>query len=110
MTTEKATAERTCTDAAPCLVHGAGAICGGVEDGSTDWSPSRTLFPHRGRRKVYVGCCNRLALLRDTETRWLVSFSGYVQDRHFRCLPSAGCNVNPGYKRTAHLRYYEWSD
>jgi len=31
MTTEKAeTTERTCTDAAPCLVHAAGAVCGDI--------------------------------------------------------------------------------
>ena len=104
------TAERTCTDAAPCPVHSGGAVCGGIDEGSTDWEPSLKRWPRRGLSKVYVGCCNRLAPLRDTDTRWLVSFGGYVQDRHFRCRSDAGCNTNPGYKRTAHLRYYERND
>ena len=82
-----------------------GALCGGDELRAA-WKPVRAIWPDM-HQQVYVGCCNRLAPAHDTETRLLVAYGGYIVDRVFRCLPDAGCHTNPGYLRTAHLRWYE---
>lgn len=41
------------------------------------------------------------------EAHLSIYFGGYCSDWRFRCAPDQGCNVNPNYKRTAHLRSYE---
>lgn len=83
-------------------------ICGATER-ATPWKLSRRKWPKEiGKgHKVYVPCCNRNAPLEDTQTRWEEAYGGYACDHYFRCAPKAGCNANPGYKRTAHLRYFE---
>lgn len=93
-------------------------VCGGDENapGRTsrehewpgqDWALSRTRWPRQGRGKVIVDCCERRVMLRTTESHLSVAYGGYVADWRFRCAPGEGCTVNPNYKRTAHLRFYE---
>ena len=84
------------------------AICG-FDELDAPWNPVRAIWPEQTGR-VYVACCNRLAPVQETETHLLVAYGGYVVAREFRCLPDAGCHVNPGYLRTAHLRSYEEFD
>jgi hypothetical protein len=80
-----------------------GAICGG-DDETGPWKRTR------GKGRVYVECCNRLAPMALTESQHYSAYQGYVAGRRYRCLSDAGCNVNPGYKRTAHLRWYEFTE
>ena len=83
------------------------ALCGATET-ATEWKPVLEQWPNeKPDDKELVHCCNRLAPLRDLECRFETAFEGYVAGWYFRCKSDAGCNINPGYKRTAHLRYYE---
>lgn len=81
-------------------------ICGGNEE-QGEWERTTKLRPRGWNGKIYVPCCNRLEYPRNTVSRWFSAYGGYVAGYETRCAPDAGCNINPGYKRTAHLRYYE---
>ena len=85
-----------------------GGICGATE-AATGWRKPRKLWPrkHLKGKRAYVSCCNRNAPILETEARFETAFGGYVAEWYFRCAPNMGCNLNPGYKRTAHLRYFE---
>lgn len=85
-----------------------GAICGGTET-ATEWESPGTIFPrrHLKNKMVYVQCCNRNAPLLDTVGRFETAFGGYVAEWYFKCAADKGCSINPGYKRTAHLRYFD---
>ena len=82
-------------------------ICGATET-RTRWRLSRKLWLDEAYDKVYVPCCNRNAPLHDTVSRFETAFGGYIGERYFKCAARRGCNKNPGYKRTAHLRYFEF--
>lgn len=84
-----------------------GAICGNTET-QTEWKSAREIWPHKHLKdeRVFVPCCNRNAPILETEASFQTAFSGYVAEWYFRCAPKAGCNINPGYLRTAHLRYF----
>ena len=84
------------------------AICGATET-KTRWRRPRRIWPrkHLKGQKVYVSCCNRNAPILDTVARFETAFDGYVAEWYFKCAPNAGCNSNPGYLRTAHLRYFD---
>lgn len=56
--------------------------------------------------KVYVPCCNRNAPIEETVTRVETAFDGWVVERVFKCAYGKGCHANPGYLKTAHLRYF----
>ena len=85
-------------------------VCGRPEQ-QTRWRLAANIWPEDvGKERVYVPCCNRLAPLEDTLAKFVVAFGGYVSDWHFKCAARRGCNKNPNYKRTAHLRRYEWGD
>ena len=73
------------------------------------WIVSRTFWPRRKHSKwlVIVDCCERRVHVHTTEAHLSIAYSGYVSNWRFRCAPDQGCNVNPNYKRTAHLRFYE---
>lgn len=81
-------------------------LCGATEE-ATSWVPTMTYWKRGWNGRVYVACCNRNSLPSETETRVESFYSGYCVERYFRCAPDKGCNKNPGYKRTAHLRYFE---
>lgn len=80
-------------------------ICGGNET-ETSWGPTNQMIKKwpGGERWVPVHCCERWEKPRNTECRYVTAFGGYVGEHEFRCAPNRGCNKNPGYKRTAHLR------
>ena len=89
-------------------VQYSGAICGATET-ATPWERPQILFPRQHLKgvRVYVPCCNRNAPILETVARFETAFDGYVAEWYFQCAPDSGCNVNLGYKRTAHLRYFE---
>ena len=93
-----------CHSSADGTVH----ICGGDEEQS-DWFLTTKRWPAGWNHKVYVDCCNRFEFPRNTEGQFYSAFSGYVAGYRFRCAPNKGCNKNPGYLRTAHLRFYEFA-
>jgi hypothetical protein len=39
--------------------------------------------------------------------RWHTAFEGYVIGWTIRCAKGFGCTVNPAFKRTAHLRWFD---
>ena len=80
----------------------------------TAWKPALEQWPEASG-KVLVGCCNRLEAVENTDVRFFEpvleyedgtptagAYLGGWQD--FRCKEGCGCTVNPGMKRTAHLR------
>jgi len=86
-----------------------------------EWKPSMERWPDdAGERDVITSCCNRLEVPEHTESR---IFSPVLEDedgnptagaymggwQQHRCARGHGCTVNPGMKRTAHLRegWYE---
>ena len=92
------------------LGNGAIHICGGNET-ETEWMPTNKMIKKwvgRQERRVPVHCCERWEMPRNTECRYYTAFGGYVAGHEFRCAPNKGCNANPGYKRTAHLRRLEY--
>lgn len=90
----------------------------------TRWEPSATIWPeHAGERSLIVSCCNRLEVPEHTETRFFEPVLEYADGtptagaymggwQEHRCKDGHGCTVNPGMKRTAHLRdgWYELND
>lgn len=119
------TVTRTCSDAQPCAVHQPAVfVCGFPESVPAEerarmtprqlapfdgWVNGKAFWPRRGHTKhqVIVDCCERRVHIHETEGHLTRAFSGYVVEWQFRCAADKGCNVNPNYKRTAHLRYYE---
>lgn len=95
-----------CTDANPCAIHQRMWICGMTET-KTRWRRTVSRHPKLRGKRVYVQCCNRNAVAEETVCRFETAYGGYVADWYFCCASRQGCNANPGYKRTAHLRYYE---
>jgi len=78
-------------------------ICG-RDDETSEWRRTTHLQPRGWNGRVFVPCCNRLELPKNTEAQWYSAYGGYVSGWRFRCAPNAGCNVRSGYRRTAHLR------
>lgn len=77
--------------------------------GPNKWEPWHPTLEGKSwgpRVLVWVDCCNRNEEAHRTEERWSIEpeESWYDPSVERRCLPGLGCNKNPNYRRTAHLR------
>ena len=81
----------------------------------TEWQPVLDVVPDLADKKVVVDCCNRRELADHAEIRTFNPVLEYPDGEptagaymggwsECRCAEGHGCTVNPGMRRTTHLR------
>ena len=79
-----------------------------------EWENTLEQNPHWNPRSlVWTDCCSRNEEAHRTQIRESIEpeSSWYDPTVKFRCKIGMGCNKNPGYLRTAHLRNdWDWDE